>query len=130
VSWNRAAAAQAIAAKLGTVTLTDGVVTVFATPPLTLNPPAYVVALPTDVARNLERFGVDVATIPVGCFGGLGEYDRVDELANLAAAALEADASLGGAVIRCTVPHLITWRTVTIGGSELLAQDLQLVIDM
>jgi hypothetical protein len=127
MTWDRSTAAEAIA---GVLAALDATVSTFATPPQTLNPPAYVVGLPTDVARNSSTFDVDLVTIPVSAFGGLGEYDRVDDLVRVAAVALEADPTLAGVVKSCTVPHFNNWRTVAIGGAELLANDLVLEIRM
>jgi hypothetical protein len=127
MTWQRAPAAAAVAAVLEQI---DASIRVFATPPSTLNPPAYVVGYPQTVDYDLPTFGVDVAALPVMAAAGAGEVDRVDELVMLAKDALKPETNLGGAVVSCRPRSQSTWRLLTIAGVDVLAADLVLEIRM
>jgi hypothetical protein len=127
VTWNRALAAQAVADVLAGV---DETVAVFASPPSTFNPPVYIVGYPRTVTYDHATFSTDLAELPVlvGC--GVSEIDRVDELAEQAKKAINADPSCGGAVQHVRVASQDNWRILSVSGVDVLAVDLTLNIRM
>lgn len=127
MGWVRATAAAAIAETLGGL---DPTVAVFANPPETFNPPAYIVGYTRLVNYDDVSFGVDRADLPVMAAAGLGELDRVDSLLAQAKQTLNADPSAGGAVVSLRVKMQDQWRVLVVGGAELLAAELVLDIRM
>lgn len=128
MTWNRAQAAQAVADVLAPV---DELVSVFASPPSTFNPPAYIVGYPRRVAYDAGAgFGVDVAELPVLAGCGVSEVDRVDQLLEAAHKAVNADPSLGGAVQHARVASQDNWRILSVAGADVLAADLTVEIRM
>lgn len=127
MTWLRSAAADALVEVLAGI---DPVVSVFARPPETLNPPAYIVGYPRRVGYDEATFGVDSAELPVGIAVGPSEVDRVDDLAQAAKKALDVDPSLAGAVIHCRAGVQDSWRILNIAGADVLVVDLVLSIRM
>ena len=127
MTWERAPAAAALAAVL---TQLDDTVAVFASPPATLNAPAYVVGYTTRVDYGTPSFSIDLATQPVAACVGLGEVDRGDTMLAAAKAAIGADPSLGGAVQVARVTSQTNWRALNVAGADLLFGDLVIEIRM
>jgi hypothetical protein len=127
VTWSRAEAAAAVALVLSEL---DPVVSVFVTPPETLNPPAYVVGYARIVMYDQPSFAVDAATLTVSAVTGANEVDRCDALLHDAKVALNADPSLSGVAKHCRVMEQGNWRRLNIAGSEVLAGDLTVEIRM
>jgi hypothetical protein len=127
MTWNRADAAAAVAAILEPL---DPSVSVFAAPPETYNPPAYVVGYPTNVVYDLPAFGIDQATLPVIAAAGLSQVDYVDELLEAAKKAINAAVALDGAVQSCRVAEQQNWRVLNVAGVEMLAAEITLEIRM
>jgi hypothetical protein len=129
VTWSRSTVAEALADVLGAEVAGDGVA-VFARPPLTLNPPALVVARPVEVLYGVAGLGVDEAQLPVVCIGPMEGEDVVDDLIAIVRAVVTVDPTLGGVVHLVTAPLERGWRAVTIGGqgSRYLAADVVLQI--
>ena len=127
MTWQRAEAAEAIAGLLEPL---DPLVSVFASPPETFNPPAYVVGYPSAVTYDGAAFSIDLATIPVLAAGGLAELDRVDALLRAAKDAITADPSLDGAVMSARVVSQSNWRRLNVAGADILVADLILEIRM
>jgi hypothetical protein len=125
MSWDRTKVAQALANVLD-----GGDVTVFPSPPYTLNPPAYVVGLPTQVTYDTAAFGVDEADLPVICIAADGDFDTVDVLKSAAIAAVSADRNLGGTVAVAVPAEETNWRRLTVGGAQMTACDLTIRIRM
>jgi hypothetical protein len=131
LSWQRAPVAAAIADVLSVAG--DGWnVTSFATPPETLNPPAYVCAYPRTVTYDTASFGVDLVEYVVGAYAGPNDPDTLDELLAQARAALSVDPGLAGTVQSLQVTTQSNWRRVAIASSNVnvLAADLILEIRM
>jgi hypothetical protein len=131
--WKRADAAAAIAAileQVDTMTVIGAPVSVFAAPPETFNPPAYIVGYPAQVNYDGATFGIDEALLPVYAVGGMSEVDRIDALLEAAKVALAADTTAGGAVQWLRVTTQTNWRPLKVGGSDLLAGDLTIEIRM
>ncbi len=125
--WERSKAAQAIANVLVGI---DPAVSVFATPPETFNPPAYVCGVVRALDYNAVTFGVDRVEFRLFVSAGPNDYDRLDQLCAQAAAALAVDPMCGGAVISLTVIHQENWRRLSIAGADVLTADLILAIRM
>jgi hypothetical protein len=125
--WQRAPVATAIAGLLGAI---DPSVSAFATPPETLNPPAYVCAYPRRVEYNMASLGVDLVTFVVSAFAGPTDPDTLDDLLSDAAAALNASPTLAGSVQEGHVSGQDNWRRFSLAGAEVLAADLTLEIRM
>jgi hypothetical protein len=124
--WSRTKAAAAVA---GVLAALDGIA-VFATPPETFNPPAYIVGYPSSVAYGHVGFGMDLASLPVMAAAGPNSADDVDALIQNAKDAIDADPTLGGAVGNATVATQANWRRVDVAGAQVLAADLVLEIRM
>jgi hypothetical protein len=127
VTWNRQAAATAVAAALQ-ATLGETVF-VFPKPPQTVNPPAVIVGRPTEVRYSTVAFSIDEATIPVTCLGPLDGEDVVDGLIAMVRASF-ADRSLGGVVQACWAADERGWRNVNVAGVDVLVADVTLTIQM
>jgi hypothetical protein len=127
MGWVRATAAAAVASILTPI---DATVSVFASPPETFNPPAYIVGYTRLVNYDGATFGVDRVDLPVMAAAGIGELDRVDALLAQAKDALDLDPSAGGAVQSLYTKTQDQWRVIVVGGSELLAAELVLDIRM
>jgi hypothetical protein len=127
MTWTRIIAAAAIAETLDRL---DPAVNVFATPPESFNPPAYIVGYPRTVAYGQQVFGIDLATIPIMIAVGPNEVDRADAMVNMAKDALTSDPSLGRAVQGLTAPEQSNWRRLNVSGIDVLAVDLVLEITM
>jgi hypothetical protein len=125
VVWQRAPVATAIAATLATL---DASVSVFAVPPTTLNPPAYLVGFARRVDYDAAAFGVDLTELVVSAAAGLSEPDRLDQLLHDAKVALNADPSCGGTVAALRVRNQDPVRLVDSGGATFLVGDLILEI--
>jgi hypothetical protein len=127
VTWSRSEAAAAVVSILSEL---DPVVSVFAQPPETLNPPAYVVGYVRMVMYDQPSFAVDAANLVVAAVTGANEVDRCDAMLHDAKVALNADPSLSGVAKHCRVIEQGNWRRLNIAGSELLAGDLTVEIRM
>jgi len=130
--WKRADAAAAIVPILeaiDTTTLIGALVSVFAAPPETFNPPAYIIGYPAQVNYDGATFGIDEALLPVYAAGGMSEVDRIDALLEAAKVAI-AGAPLPSALQLLRVMQQTNWRPLKVGGSDLLAADLTLEIRM
>lgn len=104
-------------------------VTVFPSPPLTLNPPAVVIGRAESVTYNTEAIGRDLSTLPVICLGPyVGNDGSVDALKGAVRDALETDRTFGGTVADGYVSEERNWRALTIAGVDLLAVDLIVLI--
>jgi hypothetical protein len=130
MSWDRAAAAKALAAELGTAVAAAGeTVTVFDKPPATLNPPAIVVGRPVNVDFSTVAPGIDTAQLPVACVGPVDGEDRVSELIALVRGAV-FDSSLGGAVQVAFATAERNWRQINVAGADLLSAEVIYTIQM
>jgi len=127
VTWQRAPVAAAVAAELAAL---DAAVSVFAVPPATFNPPAYLVGFVRRVDYDQPTFGVDLTELVVSAAAGVAEPDRLDQLLHDAKVALNADPTGGGSVQVLRVRNQDPWRIVTIGGADILLGDLILEIRM
>jgi hypothetical protein len=125
--WERATAATAIAAVLEAI---DPAVSVFATPPATFNPPAYVCGVVRTLTYDGATFGIDAVQFRVFVSAGPEEYDRLDALCASARAALAVDPSLAGAVQHLRVLSQENWRRLAVAGADTLTADLILEIRM
>lgn len=105
-------------------------VSVFPTPPETLNPPAYVCGYPRTVTYDTPTFATDQCSFQLLAFAGPNDPDTLDALLSAAKAALRTDTTLGGIVMYCHPTEQLNWRRVNIAGSELLAGELTLEIRM
>jgi hypothetical protein len=107
-------------------------VSCFATPPETLNPPAYVCAYPRTVTYDASSFGVDLVEFVLGAYAGPNDVDALDELLSEARAALSVDPGLSGTVQSLVPMSQSNWRRVAIaaGNISALAADLVLEIRM
>ena len=127
MTWNRKEAAAGIAQVLS---VADAAVSVFATPPETFNPPAYIVGYPRLVQYSRDVFGIDTATLPVMVGVSPNEVDTGDALLVVAKDALEADLTLDHAVQGLRVLEQSNWRRLNVAGAEVLAVDLVVEITM
>ncbi|HEV7536468.1 MAG TPA: hypothetical protein VGP90_12585 [Acidimicrobiia bacterium] len=127
MTWSRRPVAAALVDLLGTAT--GGTVTVFAEQPLTLNPPALVVADAT-VRFSRAALSVDEVDLPVLCIGPAGASDDVDALAGTVRAAVDADRTLGGAVQIVYAAEQRNARHVNIAGIDLKVLEVGLSITM
>jgi hypothetical protein len=127
VTWERSTAAAAIVEVLSQL---DPAVSVFVTPPETLNPPAYVVGYIRSLLYDQSSFATDAASLTVSAVTGANDVDRCDAMLRDAKVALHADPSLAGAAQHCRVSEQGNWRRLNIAGSELLAGDLTVEIRM
>jgi hypothetical protein len=125
MTWNRTAAAKAVAAAIEAQTT----VTVLARPPQTLNPPVIVVGRPDQVRYAEFAFGVDDVDLPVICVGAADGEDMVDQLVGLVRESF-ADPTLGGQLVSCVAAMERNWRNVTVGGVDLLQAEVLLAIRM
>jgi hypothetical protein len=128
VSWDRPAASAALAALLSSATA--DLVTVHPKPPSTLNAPALVVGYPQTVTKHTPTFAVDLAALSVIGAYGIDNGDALDDLLNVADAAIGVDPTLGLAVQHCRVVEWRNWRTFTSAGANLLLAELALEIRM
>ena len=128
MTWTRTPVAAALVDVLSAAT--SGTVTVFAKPPTTINPPAVIVARPTNVNYATASFARDEATLPVEICGSFDGDDTVDALRDQIRKAIDANPTLGGVVPSCTVTSERNWRNVTVAGVELLAAQIVLTILM
>jgi hypothetical protein len=133
VAWARSpfaqATADALTAGLAAYPLTPAP-SVFAAPPLTLNPPALVVGRPTEVIYSTAGFWIDIATVSIVCLGALQGEDTIDALITYARGVVAADPRLAGVVQSVTASREQSWREVSIGGADFLAADLVLTVQM
>jgi hypothetical protein len=125
--WQRAPVASAIAGLLGAM---DVSVSAFATPPETLNPPAYVCGYPRTVTYATSSFGIDLVEFIVGAYAGPFDPDTLDELLAQGRSALDAAPNLSGTVQVAQVTTQSNWRRLSVAGAEVLAADLTLEIRM
>ena len=105
----------------------------FADPPPSFNVPAYIVAWPTSVLYNSPVFGVDLATLPVLAAVAPDQSPQLDDLLNVATAALEANPTLGGVLAQGTlvVTEQRNWRILAdVAGARFLAAELTVEIRM
>ena len=128
MTWTRTPVAAALVDVLSAAT--SGTVTVFAKPPTTINPPAVIVARPTNVNYATASFARDEATLPVEICGSFDGDDTVDALRDQIRKAIDANPTLEGTVASCTVTAERNWRNVTVAGVELLAAQIVLTILM
>jgi len=123
MTWERAPVAAALAAVLQPL---DGSVSVFAAPPETFNPPAFIVGYPRTVNYRMH-FSTDEALMPVACACGVAEVDRVDGLLRTAYDALaNTDQTLGGLVQVMDLGPQDNWRLLRVAGIDVIAADLVL----
>ena len=128
MSWSRALAATALADAFKSAD--DGTTNIFASPPMTLNPPAVVVGRPIEVRYATAALGVDAVELPVICIGPMEGDDVVDGLIGFVRSVVMADPSVGG-TFRSSPPELQrNWRALRIGGADYLAADVVLAIEM
>ena len=128
MSWSRSLAAAALADAFKSAD--DGTTNIFASPPMTLNPPAVVVGRPLEVRYATGGLGVDEVELPIVCLGPMEGDDVVDGLITFVRGVVMADPS-AGSVLRTTWPSLQrNWRAVRIGGADYLAADVVLNIEM
>ena len=127
MTWQRKPVAAAIASILDEL---DQGVGVFATPPETLNPPAYVCGYPRTVDFDQAQFGVDVCQFQLMALVAPNDVDRLDELLALAKEALKAETTLGGTVIHARPTVQSNWHPLDIAGAKTLAGELTLEIKM
>jgi hypothetical protein len=121
-----------VAAAIADVLAAKVPVSCFATPPETLNPPAYVCAYPRTVTYDVSSFGVDLVEFILGAYAGPNDPDTLDELLGEARAALSVDPGLGGVVQSLIPTTQSNWRRVAIAANNIsaLAADLTLEIRM
>lgn len=128
MTWQRRPVAAAIAEILSAI---DPVVSVFATPPETLNPPAYVCGYPRSVTYDTPTFGIDTCQFQVAACAAPFDVDTLDSLLTAAKVALREADNLGGVVQYCHPMNQTNWQRVSLGGStNLLQGDLILEIRM
>jgi hypothetical protein len=127
VTWRRAPVAEAIAEILAAI---DPVISTFAVPPETLNPPAYVCGWARSVEYDTPTFGTDTAAFQVMAVAGPNEADKLDEMLALAKVALRDAIDLGGVVPYCHPTSQNNWRRINIAGADVLAGELTLEIRM
>lgn len=126
MTWQRAPVAAALVQLLEPL---DATVTVFGAPPLTFAPPALIVWYPTLVQYSGFAYQVDLVTLPIMCAAGLGEWDRVDELAAMVRGAVDtADPQLGGSVAVARAYQQSETRIVSVAGADVLAANVILEI--
>ena len=131
MAWQRSVAAAAIAAVLEPVAAGQTPpASVYATPPETFNPPAYVCGVVRRLDYDTPTFGVDGAEFRLFVSAGPNDYDGLDALCAAGRAALAADPSLAGQVISCRVAHQENWRRLAIAGADTLTADVILEIRM
>jgi len=132
VAWSRHAAAAAIAAVLEQMAVPPAgpPPAVFATPPETFNPPAYVCGVVRRLDYDTPTFGVDGAEFRLFVSAGPNDYDGLDAMCAAARAALAVDPSLAGQVISCRVANQENWRRLAIAGADTLTADVILEIRM
>lgn len=128
MSWNRAAAAAALAAALEAAT--NDTVTVLDRPPATFNPPALIVQYPQTVTRHTPAFATDLATLTILGAVGLEAPETLDALLDLADQAISADPTLGDVVQAAKPTELRNWRILPVAGAEYLSAELALTIQM
>ena len=131
MSWDRTAAAAALAGVLGDAAA--GMVppaSVFAQPPATHNPPALVIQYPTQVMLRQPTFAIDTATVSVLAVAGMEEPATIDALLALTVAAVEADEQLGGTVQHCRPTQHRLWRIANVAGADYLTAELELELRM
>lgn len=125
MSWDYPSSSQAIVDTLEAVVVG---VSVFDRPPPSFNPPAMIVAHPTLVTRNQPQFGIDLVTWPIICAVGADQADRLAELLDAAAGALETDPALFGIVQSTRAVSYQGWRIMDVSGIQVLAADLTIEI--
>ena len=131
MAWERSSAAAAVAAVLEPVAAGQTPpASVFATPPESFNPPAYVCGVVRTLTYDGAAFGVDHVEFRLFVSAGPTDYDGLDVLCAQARAALAADPSLAGAVKHCRVLSQENWRRLAIAGADTLTADLILEIRM
>jgi hypothetical protein len=128
MSWVRQPVADALVAILADTL--GGLVSVFDRPPLSLNAPSIVVGRVVQVEYNRDTFGLDVATLPVICVGGMDSDGDIDDMKLAVRDAVMVDRTLGGVVADTVPTEERNWRNIAVSGAELLAVDLILEIRM
>lgn len=129
MSWDRAAAAKALAAELAAVLADVGdPATVYDRPPGTINPPAVVVGRPTEVRFSVIAPGIDEVLLPVLCVGPLDGDDRVADL--IAAVRLIDNTNLDGVVQIAYPTTERNWRQVNVAGADLLSAEVTFTVQM
>jgi len=121
MSYQRTTVAAALAELLSTI---DPTVAVFAEPPPSFNPPAYIVGYTRHVDYDAPSFGVDRTDLPVAVAVGVLDGARMDELLDAAKKAVNESLTLGGTVqsVRVRVQEqTLLWN---IAGAEIMAADL------
>jgi hypothetical protein len=126
MSWDRLSTAPALADALNTTA--SELVSVFDTPPPTLNPPALVVGRPVVVRYSTFALGVDEVELPVVCLGPLDGEVLVNELSAMVRTAVVREPTLGGTVKGATAMEERNWRSIVIAGTSCLAVDVILSI--
>jgi hypothetical protein len=129
MTWNRATFANALAEAIRSAD-TTATVSVFAAPPTTVNPPAVIVAHPSEVRYGVAALGTDESDFPVICVGTIGGEDVIDGLIALVIGATMDDPTIGGAVQSVAPEAQRNWRAVKIGGADYLAADVALSVRM
>lgn len=126
MSWQRAPVAAAVAEVLAAKTA----VSCFATPPETLNPPAYVCAYPRTVTYDTSSFGIDFVEFILIAFSGPNDPDTLDDLLAQARDALSVDPGLSATVQSLQVTTQSNWRRIAIAANNISALAADLVLDI
>jgi len=123
MTWDLVTLGEAIAAALEPTG-----VKAFASPPTTLNPPAYVVNFPDNVDFGTVSLSLDTVEVSVSAIIGLSAPPS--DLADLIAKARDAfnDRRLGGAVANCNNTGARGIRTAQVAGIDVLTAELTLTI--
>jgi hypothetical protein len=108
----------------------DPLVSAFALPPETFNPPALVCTDPAVVTKRTAGMGVDQCEFVVIAAVGLAQADDLDGLCDLADKAILADPTLQGVARAAMVTEARNFRPLKVGGTDYRAADLAIRIDM
>jgi hypothetical protein len=108
----------------------DPAISTFASPPETVNPPAYVCGYPRTVDYDTPTFATDTCSFQLMALVGPNEVDKLDEMLALAKVALRDDIDLGGVVTYCHPTSQTNWRPWKIGNAEVLVGELSVEIRM
>ena len=109
---------------------TAELVTVFAKPPATFNPPAIVIARVERVTFSLAALNVDDVSLPLMAIGPLDDDEGVSDLAETIRLAIRADPTLRGTVQAAWPYEQRNWRPVNVAGADLLAVEVAVSIQM
>ena len=124
MSWDYPSSSAAI---VDTLTAAIANVAIFDRPPASFNVPAVIVAHPAMVTRN-SPFGIDLVQWPIICAVGPDQADRLAELLDACASALETDPALFGIVQSTRAVSFQGWRVMDVSGIQVLAADLTIEI--